>query len=132
VVACLPKIDNTNDFTESYGIDVIIQSYFIILHTPKGKRAWQPDFGCSLMEQVFSLATSDNLEFIKNDVRSALERWEPRAKVNSVDLQYFRENKTILLTINMKYDERDYEQKFMFNSELHSIEDFNIYSIRST
>lgn len=44
------------------------------------------EFGSRLRDYVFDGATDDNIGAIGNEVRAALERWEPRIDVRSVDV----------------------------------------------
>jgi phage baseplate assembly protein W len=131
VLGCLPKFSNTGNLQEVVGVDVIIQSYFVILNTRRGQRVWQPEFGCSLKDQIFSLATLENLDFIREDIKYALTKWEPRASVVKIEMEYLSDKRILMIGITMNYNKRDYTQIFPFSSDIQSIDEFNIYSIKA-
>jgi phage baseplate assembly protein W len=57
----------------------------VILGTMPGERPMRPQFGCAIHDHVFSGIDGHTLGRIDHDVRVALDRWEPRALVLSVD-----------------------------------------------
>ena len=62
----------------------IEESIRIILGTIPGERPMRPEFGCAIWERVFGSADGTTAAAIVADVRAALERWEPRIRVNDV------------------------------------------------
>jgi uncharacterized protein len=62
----------------------IRQSIWIILATAPGERAMRPDFGCGIHRLVFELSDASTASRAREDVRSALVRWEPRIDVLDV------------------------------------------------
>ncbi len=59
----------------------IDQAVRLILGTARGERPMRPEFGCRIHDHVFGPATSATAGQVAYDVRSALERWEPRIDV---------------------------------------------------
>lgn len=68
------------------GTDELEQAMRLILATYPGERPMRWEFGSRLRDYVFDGATDDNIGAIGNEVRAALERWEPRIDVRSVDV----------------------------------------------
>ena len=66
----------------------IEQSIRIILGTSRGERPMRPEFGCRIHDHVFGPANGATAGQIAYDVREALERWEPRIAVRSVDVGF--------------------------------------------
>ena len=66
---------------ELYNIDVIFQSIQNILTTPKGTRAFLPEFGCDLEQYLFELDTDVVRELILTEIFEAINKWEPRVKM---------------------------------------------------
>jgi len=64
-----------------YDIDDIYQSIQNILTTPKGTRAFLPEFGCNIENYLFDLHTDETREAILTEIIEALKRWEPRIKM---------------------------------------------------
>jgi phage baseplate assembly protein W len=67
------------------GTDEVDAAIRMILSTVPGERVMRPDFGCSMWEQLFAPLTASTLGLIEQAVREALERWEPRIELESVD-----------------------------------------------
>jgi phage baseplate assembly protein W len=59
----------------------------LVLSTYPGERPMRPEFGSRLRDYVFAGANDETASALQIEVRSALQRWEPRADVNSVDVQ---------------------------------------------
>lgn len=114
LIGCLPELSPKGDFYESRNIGVILQSIFVILATPPGSRIWQPEFGCNITKLLFSLETEDVLNEAKQEVRYALERWEPRIRLLDVQSEFIgdRFNKGISVTVKFNYADRDYTYTF--------------------
>ncbi|RKH00549.1 MULTISPECIES: GPW/gp25 family protein [Corallococcus] len=60
------------------------QAIELILGTSFGERVMEPEFGCALQELVFSAQNTSNQQLASYYVRQALERWEPRIRVEDV------------------------------------------------
>ena len=66
----------------------IEQSIRLILGTAIGERPMRPDFGCAIHDFVFAPADAATAGQIAFEVRSALDRWEPRADVLEVQVDF--------------------------------------------
>ena len=84
---CLPEKGKDGDFKTYEGLEVILQSIYVILNTPKGSRVWQPEFGCGVMEYIWDLADDKTISKMRSEIESALVRWEPRISLNSVTVE---------------------------------------------
>lgn len=62
----------------------IEESIRLILGTSYGERPMRPEFGCGIHEHVFSPADATTAGRIAYDVRTSLDRWEPRIDVTDV------------------------------------------------
>lgn len=56
----------------------------LVLGTAPGERPMRPDFGCGIHEYVFAPGDGVTAGRIAQQVREALERWEPRIAVDEV------------------------------------------------
>lgn len=68
----------------------IEQAIRIVLGTAPGERPMRPEFGCRIHEHVFGPANASTAGAIAYDVRSALERWEPRIDLHDVRVGFDR------------------------------------------
>ncbi len=80
----------------------IEESIRLILGTSPGERPMRPEFGCRIHEYLFSSADSETAGAIGREVRSALQRWEPRIEVADVNVTFDAREAT-LLYINVGY-----------------------------
>jgi uncharacterized protein len=68
----------------------IEESIRLILATMPGERPMRPDFGCAIHDFVFAPADAATAGQIAFEVRSALDRWEPRADILAVQVDFSR------------------------------------------
>lgn len=81
------------------GTEEVDAAIRMILSTVPGERVMRPDFGCSMWEQLFSPLTAGTLGLIEQAVREALERWEPRIELESVDAVGDQSTGTVHITV---------------------------------
>jgi phage baseplate assembly protein W len=60
----------------------------LVLGTAPGERPMRPEFGCRIHDLVFGPANATTAGQIAYEVRSALERWEPRIEVTDVRVAF--------------------------------------------
>ena len=77
----------------------------LILGTAPGERPMRPAFGCRINEYLFASADSETANGISREVRSALQRWEPRIDVTDVVVTFDGLDST-LLYIDVRYSIR--------------------------
>ena len=68
-------------------IKSIQQNVRLILTTPKGSDIHRPDFGSDLWKFIDQPLNVITLGRIRAEITDAIERWEPRVKVLSVDIE---------------------------------------------
>jgi len=66
----------------------IAEAIRLVLGTSPGERPMRPEFGSRLAEYVFAPANATTAGQLANEVRVALERWEPRIDVGEVDIGF--------------------------------------------
>jgi phage baseplate assembly protein W len=79
-----PRVGLDGHMTWSAGELNVRQSICIILRTRPGERAMRPDFGCGLDRYLFEPNSVATLRLIQEEVKRALERWEPRIVLDDV------------------------------------------------
>ncbi|MEJ1961447.1 MAG: GPW/gp25 family protein [Gammaproteobacteria bacterium] len=62
------------------------QSILIILQTGRGERVMRPDFGAGLDEFLFEPINTTTLALLKHRIEESLINWEPRIRVEVVEL----------------------------------------------
>ena len=63
----------------------IDQSIRLIIDTRPGERPMRPEFGCGVHDFVFDTIDAATVGRLETEIRSALDRWEPRIEVQKVD-----------------------------------------------
>lgn len=79
-----PRIAPNGQMVWSAGELNVRESICIILRTRRGERLMRPDFGCGLDRYLFEPATVSTLRLIQEEVKIALQRWEPRVTLDDV------------------------------------------------
>jgi phage baseplate assembly protein W len=90
------SVDQRGAITLVTGETDIAQAISIILATAPGERPMRPEFGCAVHDHVFEILDASAFGAIESAVRVAIERWEPRATVVSVDFDLGRRNEGCL------------------------------------
>ncbi len=81
----------------------IEQAIWIILGTRPGERVMRPTFGCRAHELVFEPRDATTSSLLKSYVQEALEFWEPRIQLISVEAYADEENDgTVLVDIQYR------------------------------
>ncbi len=78
------ETDATGAFALTGGSTLLEQAMYLILSTTPGERPMRPEFGARLRQFVFASGDATTAGQIATEVRSALERWEPRVEVGEV------------------------------------------------
>jgi len=83
----------------------IQEAIHLILATVPGERPMRPEFGCGIHRYVFAPADGGTAGLMAQEVRSALERWEPRVDVIDVDVRVDEDVRNCLW-IDIRYEVR--------------------------
>lgn len=82
-----PRVGADGRLAWSEGEDNVRESIRLILMTEPGERLMREDFGCGLRKFLFEPNTVTTRELIRERVGKAIERWEPRVKVDDVTVE---------------------------------------------
>ena len=76
----------------------IEQAIELILGTAPGERPMRPEFGCGVHDFVFDSIDATTVGRMELAIRDALDRWEPRVIVQTVefDLDYVGEGRLVI------------------------------------
>ena len=67
-------------------LEDIAQSLTILLTTRPGERVMRPDYGCALEDLLFEPMNVGLLTYVRNMIDKAILYYEPRIKVNRIDI----------------------------------------------
>jgi phage baseplate assembly protein W len=79
------QVDRLGGLALATGEQDIDQAIELILSTAPGERPMRPEFGCGVHDFVFDTIDAATVGRLETEVRSALDRWEPRIEVQTVD-----------------------------------------------
>ncbi|HEX6356358.1 GPW/gp25 family protein [Actinophytocola sp.] len=77
----------------------------LVLGTAPGERPMRPEFGCGIHDYVFAPADGQTAGRIAYEVRTALDRWEPRIEVTDVVIAFDTVEEGVLY-IDIRYTVR--------------------------
>jgi phage baseplate assembly protein W len=80
----------------------IDQAIQLILGTAPGERPMRPEFGCGVHDFVFDSIDANTVGRMEEAIREALDRWEPRIQVQTVEFDLSQADDG-LLTIDIGY-----------------------------
>jgi uncharacterized protein len=79
------QVDRLGGIALTTGEQDIDQAIELILSTAPGERPMRPEFGCGVHDFVFDTIDAATVGRLETEIRSALDRWEPRVEVQAVD-----------------------------------------------
>jgi phage baseplate assembly protein W len=100
-----PAVDTSGQVAMVAYEQDIRQSLQIILATNHGERLMRPEFGAGLRDFVFEPADLSTMHRLQQRVQEALIDWEPRIRVNSVDVSLDASTRSTL-SISITYTVR--------------------------
>jgi phage baseplate assembly protein W len=74
----------------------IDQAIQLILGTAPGERPMRPEFGCGVHDFVFDSIDATTVGRMEDAIREALDRWEPRIQVQTVDFDLSNSDNGVL------------------------------------
>lgn len=79
------------------GDAAIKQSILLLLSTRPGERVMRPTYGCPLERFVFAPNDDTTAGLVIHEVRTSIERWEPRVDILAIDAGVDRNDETRLV-----------------------------------
>ena len=100
-------ISSKGDFSRVDNIQAVLTSWNNILQTPTRSYNYNPEYGSDLYKYVFEPADEITIEAIKDEIRYRLMRYDNRARVTNIDVEYQSNGKGFTLHIDLKYKDVD-------------------------
>jgi phage baseplate assembly protein W len=79
------QVDRRGGIALAHDVTDVDQAIQLILSTAPGERPMRPEFGCGVHDFVFDTIDAGTVARMETEIRSALDRWEPRIEVQSLD-----------------------------------------------
>jgi phage baseplate assembly protein W len=84
------------------GVEELDAAIRMIISTMPGERVMRPDFGCEVWDQVYSPLNPGTLGLMKQAVREAIGRWEPRIVLDRVETVADQATGTVLIELDYR------------------------------
>ena len=78
------RVNTTGGLATVTDDEEIRESIRLVLATAYGERPMRPEFGCGIHDFVFAPSNATTAGRVAYEVRTSLERWEPRIAVDDV------------------------------------------------
>jgi len=80
------RVDARGGLALAHEDEDVREAISVILGTAPGERPMRPEFGCGIHDYVFESVDAYLVGRLEQEVRYALDRWEPRIDVLTVEL----------------------------------------------
>ena len=80
------RVDARGGIALAHEDEDVREAISVILGTAPGERPMRPEFGCGIHDHVFEAVDAYLVGRLEQEVRRALDRWEPRIEVLAVDM----------------------------------------------
>lgn len=80
------RVDARGGVALAHEDEDVREAISVILGTAPGERPMRPEFGCGIHDHVFESVDAYLVGRLEQEVRRALDRWEPRIDVLTVEL----------------------------------------------
>jgi uncharacterized protein len=79
------QVDRRGGIALAHDETDVDQAIQLILSTAPGERPMRPEFGCGVHDFVFDTIDAGTVARMETEIRSALDRWEPRIEVSGLE-----------------------------------------------
>jgi uncharacterized protein len=79
------QVDRRGGIALAHDETDVDQAIELILGTAPGERPMRPEFGCGVHDFVFDTIDAGTVARMETEIRNALDRWEPRIQVTTID-----------------------------------------------
>ena len=86
----------------STGLESINDSLYLLLTSSKGELFGDPYYGTNLMKETFEYNSAIHNEIIKNDIATAIAKYEKRISVSEDDINIVNYDNFVYITIHFK------------------------------
>jgi len=80
----LAKNTTTNDIFKKQDAAAVKQAVMNLIQTGRFEKPFRPSFGANITNQLFELSASETATDLEYQIKTSIERFEPRAKVREL------------------------------------------------
>jgi phage baseplate assembly protein W len=100
-------------FKPSTGMNEVNQCIQLLIATIPGERVMRPEYGCRLYTKIW-----DNLDLVASegltDIREAIDNFEPRVNLVSINSRIFRDEGRVLFAIEYRLKDSNVVENLVF------------------
>ncbi len=100
-------------FTPSTGMSEVNQCIQLLISTMPGERVQRPDYGCRLYTRVWDNIDDVASEGLK-DIQEAIQNFEPRVDLVSVNSRIYRDEGRVLFAIEYRLKDENNVNSLVF------------------
>ena len=93
---------STGDIFKKKDAAAVKQSVKNILQTNRFEKPFKPDFGADIRGLLFELADDDSEDDLKEQIRGAINRFEPRANIQKLEVKFTVDQNTVRVKLEFK------------------------------
>jgi phage baseplate assembly protein W len=112
-------VASTGDFKRIEDIEVILNSWNNILLTARRTYMFDPEYGSNLYRMVFEPADEKTKNQIVQEVIESIRRYDNRASINDVSVEFLPNGKGFNLAIDVDYEGDTSELKVTIDESLY-------------
>jgi phage baseplate assembly protein W len=80
----LVKNTSTNDIFKKTDAAAVKQAISNLIQTGRFEKPFRPSFGANITNQLFELSTDETAADLQDQIKTSIERFEPRAKIREL------------------------------------------------
>lgn len=100
----LNKKNETNDLQILQDLVSIKNSLKTLFTTRKGQKHLNPNYGCNLENYLFEPLTDQILNFIGDDIRTQIVKYEPRITITNIDITGKKDENAVYIILSFNYN----------------------------
>lgn len=93
---------STGDIFKKKDAAAVKQSVKNILQTNRFEKPFKPDFGADIRGLLFELADDDSEDDLKEQIKGAINRFEPRANIQKLEVRFTEDQNTVRVKLEFK------------------------------
>ncbi len=114
----IPRILPHGDFGKIYGLNAILNSWSNVLVTPCKTYIGDPEYGSNLYKLIGRPTNEQTKENIKNEIINTIQKYDDRAQISDIDIQFLSDKKGFTVKLSIEYDGEISDTSFSINETL--------------
>jgi len=118
IVDYIPLISSSGDFSKSYNLNAILNSWNNILLTQTRSYVGNPEYGSNLYKYVFDPADEVTESAIKDEIRYRLMLYDNRALITNINITFLQDGHGYKIDLNVEYENENASMTTVIHKDL--------------